>query len=624
MILKERLSYPVVLAVLVIAVFMTYGNALFNQFVWDDGYLIVENPLIKTFENFPRLFSGDLMASTAIRHYDSGYYRPLSMASFMLDYKIWNLNPFGYHLVNVLIHLLNSFLVFCLMEIVFQRRFVAFGAALFFVVHPIHVEAVTPIYNRMGIQASFFVLLALVLFAKSNGLKRKGMVLGCLAAIGAGMLSKEEAIVAPLLLALYDYFYFRKQHQKSFFSRSRIVFYGMVVAVSVSYLFLRQSNLTRYFSFSSMGDSPALSTSLFFHLATNFKIFGYAVFKTICPFHPQPIYWIEPEKAPLSLLSMGGFFLMAGLLSFFVYYSRRDKNLSFLVGLFLISLLPFLNFIPIAETYVFQERFLYFPSIAICAFLALAVSSLFSWAKDSSHRQLFVGLFSFILVSLFGYLTAIGNYTWRTDLSLWRDAVKKSPDSQMAHLNLGQVLLKGGQWDEAKTEIEKSLQTPHPLAGNSVYLARVDLAKIFMLKNDLPQAQRELEKAIAIAEQINLNPFAAYDKLGLVFAQSGQKDLAEKAFLSALSQNKDFIPTRYNLGVLYFEQKDYSRAEEQFRMALKADPYFSEALFGLGLVAWTRGDGLLAKNYFEQCLRIDRNHILAKQYLNSFQKGGVQ
>ena len=99
----NRLSMPFIVLIIAVAVFSSFGNALFNRFVWDDGYLIVSNPYIKSAQFIVHLFNGDLVRSTTSLHFESGYYRPLSMLSFLVDYQIWQLDAFGYHLTNVLL-----------------------------------------------------------------------------------------------------------------------------------------------------------------------------------------------------------------------------------------------------------------------------------------------------------------------------------------------------------------------------------------------------------------------------------------------------------------------------------------------------------------------------------------
>ena len=161
-------------AALFIIVFVVYGNALFNQYTWDDGFVIVDNPYIKSFQFFSHLFKGDVKASTTMRHQLSFYYRPLSMFSFMVDYRLWRLNPFWSHLVNVLIHLCNCIIIFFFIQRICKNRNIAIITSLLFAVHPIHVEAVTPIFNRMGIQVAFFLLLGLLFYTFSeNHLKKK-------------------------------------------------------------------------------------------------------------------------------------------------------------------------------------------------------------------------------------------------------------------------------------------------------------------------------------------------------------------------------------------------------------------------------------------------------------------
>jgi len=616
-------KYNVGIAALLAAViFLVFGNALFNKFTWDDGYLIVSNPYIKDAKFIPHLFFGDLIQSTTARDFESGYYRPLSMLWFMLDYHIWKLQAFGFHLTNILIHLGNSILVFFIIFKISQNRFLSVLTALFFAVHPIHVEAVVPIYNRMGIQAVLCMLAAFCAFLNAENFRRTGWLAVSLVFLFLGLLSKEDAIVLPFIILSYDYIFLSEFRFKNFLKRPKISFYGTCILICLVYLFIRSQNV-EYRFFNPVSPEllgVTLASNPFYHILTVVKIIGLYLYKAFWSFPLSPVYWIEPvtswgdRGAVLSLL------VSLVLLGWAHIRRSTEAVSSFFILLFFISILPASNILPIAEVYTFRERFLYLPSLCICFFLALICHWVVIKARRETNLKFIFYLVPGLLLAGMSVLTTISNYTWRNNLSLWRYAVKADPSSQLAHLNLGEAYWTLGRIPEAVEEFNESLSTPRPQALSSVYLTKLNLATIYIDQGGYEQALEELQEALVIIKRIKLNPASTYDKLGLLYAKTGEPIKAEENFQQALTHNEQFLTTRYNLGVLYFSQGQYRQAEEQLRHALQ-DKDFLEAAYLLGLTLLTQDKKKEAQTMFEHALRIDPQDVLAQQQLNLLMKG---
>ncbi len=599
--------------------FLAYGNALFNGFVWDDEYLIVENPFIKHLQFIPKLFTGDLSSVVTLIHSPTGYYRPLSMMSFMVDYRLWSLNPFGYHLINVLVHLLNCLFVLLIAREITRNEKVGFLTSILFCIHPIHVEAVTPIFNRMGLQAALFMFASLYCFIWARKSSKPYLLVLVFLFFAAGLLSKEEAIVLPLIFASYDFFLASRTKLNDWLQWKNVRFYSLCILMCFVFLRVREQFVGRTLPFPFLnGDNvvlPALAGNILGHLATVVKLFGDYAVKMFFPFSLSPVYWIAPVQSVFDK----GFWLgiaAGGLVVFAVWFWRKRKDVGFFSALFLICILPYLNIVPIAEAYTFHERFLYVASFAGCYFTAVALIFIDGKLKNSKADQLgrigFAGLLACCL-----FFVAVSNYSWRTNLSLWRSVLSKSPQSRLARLNLGYVYLEKGFFNEAQIEIEKSLtpESPEFLGADTFYLANLNLGKIYTETGQYQKAQDSLQKAISATRESRINPFAAYDKLGILQAKLKRFDLAEESFKTALLKNENFVPTRYNLGVLYFENGQLEKAEKEFHAILRADPDFAHAAFSLGLIYLNQQKGSEAKFMFEETLRIDPKFQIAKDYL---------
>ena len=226
-----------------------------------------------------------------------------------------------------------------------------------------------------------------------------------------------------------------------------------------------------------------------------------------------------------------------------------------------------------------------------------------------------------LIVSL-GFFTAISNYSWRNDLTLWQDTVKKLPINCLAHANLSYAYMEAGREQEAVAEINKSMAlSPTTPDQGIVYILKLSLAKIATENGRYEEAVSEINEALSIAAKVKLNPFAAYDKLGFLYVRLKDKAKAEESFKQSLFYNASFVGARYNLGVLYYEDGKYQEAQKQFEEAIRFDPDFSYAALALGLTYRAQNKTEEAMEMFKTALKIDPNFQLAKQYLDSLHKG---
>lgn len=161
---------------------VVYANSLKNSFVGDDFTVLVDNDFVKSWKNFPAIFSRTYLTSVSEieylgkRNIGSGElsYRPVVTISYFIDYSLWRLNPFGYHLSNLLLHIFNAILLYIFVDLIVRNKKTALLASLLFALHPVNAEAVNNIAFREGLLALF---------------------------------SKEMSITLPILLVLYDYYF---------------------------------------------------------------------------------------------------------------------------------------------------------------------------------------------------------------------------------------------------------------------------------------------------------------------------------------------------------------------------------------------------------------------------------
>ncbi|MBN3038164.1 MAG: glycosyltransferase family 39 protein, partial [Candidatus Omnitrophica bacterium] len=214
--MKKDLFYTLLsIAAIVLLGFSVYGNCLGGEFILDDEALVRDNLSIKRWSNIPKIFSEDIAASVET---GSTFYRPLQMLTYMFDYSLWRLDPKGYHLSNVLLHILVSLSLFWLINMLYNNRLLSLLASLFFLSHPIHTEAVAYISGRADPLACLFMLLSFIFYIRYLRKENMASFLLIIISYVLSLLSRENSLILPLILLLYHYIFKEKIRLKPFLS----------------------------------------------------------------------------------------------------------------------------------------------------------------------------------------------------------------------------------------------------------------------------------------------------------------------------------------------------------------------------------------------------------------------
>jgi len=552
-------------------IFLFYGNALFNDFVYDDGYLIIENKFIKSFAYLKEIFLSDVTITSPLSQ-ASGYYRPVSMVFLMMIHKVWGLNPFGWHLTSILLHLMNTFLVYILLRRISQNTTLSLIAGVIFAVHPIHVEAVTPVYNSMGLLASFFSLGSFLAFINSEGFKKKEFTVLSVALLLLGLFAKEEVIVLPVIFVLYDFYFLSQfswrnivQRWKSYALFFGAAFFYMVMRVVVVEKGAALGLWDLNFTFNVIP-----SENFFWQVLTVIKVFYFYILLLILPFQLSAFHVITAASSLFDVVTIFSVVVVLELLICALYIRRKKPLLSFFVLMFFLSTLPVSNIIPIGG--IFAERFMYFPSIAYCFLFAFVFERLyrkFEGVEEKTKRNAVI-LVGLAAVLIYAFKSAERNYTWRNNLVLWRDTVAKSPSSAVARLNLADTYFSKKLYNEALSEYQTALSLS------------------------------------------NFKEFHVHNSIGKIYGLKEEYDLALKEFHKVIELNDRFVEGYYNLGITYFHKDDLHSAAVNFAQARDLDSQYPWSYYGLGLVLEKKGEPVLAKEMFRKTLDLDPDHELAR------------
>lgn len=513
---------------------VVYFNALWNGFASDDYDIIVNYPLIQDFRNIPAFFSAE---DTLANGDPTGYYRPLARMSYTLDYQLWGLNPFGYHLINVLLHASTAVTFFLLLCLLFPLR-VAFVSALLFALHPIHVEAVTWITGRNNVLSGLFLLLSFYYYVRfdreNRAMRRTLYFLWMLLYLALSLLSKEFALMFPFLLFLYHLCLSEQegppQIERQIFSRASAANLAVFLVIGL-YLYARHR---------VVGSSMNIHVpQLTYNAALSLKNYYTYLQTHLLPINLSTTSFIPSHEPFLNARGVLSIITLITVTVASCYFYRKDRPLLFATIFFVIFLLPVSNIIAFNQVPV-AERYAYIASMGFCLFCALLLDRLLPKYKRIAYPFL-------IVTSIFySYQTINRNLDWRDNLTLFRKTVETLPDSPVAHYSLGNAYLEKGMVPEAVSSFRKSMA----LNANFPH-SRLALAKVYQDEGMWDTAEQ------LYREVIHLMPdnTDARENLAFVLFQQGMLDEAIKELQEVLLKKPAATNARENLNLLILEKK---------------------------------------------------------------------
>jgi len=581
-----RLSSNKIIVVLALTI-MVYVNSLSGGFVWDDSDLIADN--VEYFENISNLQSIFLKPHFA----ETPYYRPLLWCSFFLDYHFWGINPLGFHITNLLLHLLNTALVcWFILNLGFSSNIAVLTAALF-ATHPVQTEAVSWIAGRNDpLMVLFFLLSFNLLFSGRLSPLPRGKAIRYVTAFiffACALLAKETAIIFLPLLMLTDFFY-KKRFVQSATRYEKAAVYSIYALISLGF------SMIRNIIFSGLSTKLVLSSDKILSLAkTPLAVYSY-YFKVL--FFPLNLTVSPPLYGSQATLSAGNLVPVIFIISVIAIAVLLRKV--YAEGLFgmlwvIIYLLPVSGLIWMGVPIL--EHRLYGASVGFC--LLAATGCYYTWSPASPmaplYKKMLPMLLALILIS-YSILTIQRNRLWKDDVSIWEDAVKKAPASITALNNAASSLIKIKKYDLAITYLNQA-QKLNP-QKEKIY---VNLGIAHLQKKDYAKALSAFEKAL----QLNPRSAETFNYMGIIFKEKGDRCTAVSYFEKALECKPDFLISHLNLGALYTEQGEKQKALAEYLEALHYAPHNSAVHNALGLLYVDEGKFEEALKHYQAVLSRD-------------------
>jgi Flp pilus assembly protein TadD len=465
-------------------------------------------------------------------HIDPSHYRGIvTRWSWAIDYRLHGPHPRGYHVTSLVIHFGNASLLYWITWMLASRtrarRVAAMSAAGVFCAHPLATQSVAYLTQRSTSLATLFFLLALggwIAFRSSAGARRWAWHATSLAALALGLYTKHIALMLPAAIVLFEALFPAPRRRLA-----AIALVPMLVLVA-----WRCAEYSPRLVPPAPPAAPA--PAIFEHhsraqyalaqprsIATYLRLFVFP--------KGQNLDW--DLKPPRSLADPGFFgpaLLLAALGAAAWALRRRRPLLSFGVGWFFVALVPTSSFVPIGGL-LFEHR-AYLPMAGLC----LALGDVVGLVHDRRPRAA-QAVVAGLLLAL-GAATVRRNAAWDTELSLWTDVVRKSPEKARGHVNLGLAWQNAGRLADAEREYRRALEI-HP--GHAL----------------------------------------ALNNLGNVLRRTGRVEEAERALRGAIAARPKFANPRTNLGNLAMDRGDLVAAEALYREALRLAPGSVEARYDL-------------------------------------------
>lgn len=524
-----------------------YTNSFGNFFVWNDWTLIIQNFLIKDWWNLPEIFSSAFWKPLIGE--PPQIYRPLVSLSFMADFALWRLNPLGYHLTNTFLHVLNSVLVYFLV-----RRYVSPTTALMgsvlFASHPIHTEAVTYISGRGDLIMSFFLLSGTLLFLQSERRRSWLLYVASLPLFFFSLLSKETAVIFPLLLITADLTAHPISSQREIPRRlGRQI--GPLLILGI-YFVLRRS-----FVGITLAGYGFSAPDFVHHLLLVLKAIPLYVGLLVMPMNLHFVHQLAPSGSPIDIQILLAILFLAGV-GWGLRYAMRSGNQAvvFALSWFLLGLLPLVYFtglnLPLLEGWI------YLPSLGFFLLVALGISWLQFWSPSWLHIWL-----TFLIAGLLGGITSYRNRDWKDGLQISIHTAAASADHPTAQRLLGNARFQRGMTLVAEKIFQKAIMIAPEDSGLHESLGR--LYSFF---------GRESEALDHYQRVVELKPKQPYPywRLGRFYLRRRNFAEAENYFAQAASLFPYSSELRNDLAQVYYIQGRLDAAEAELQGALKILP----------------------------------------------------
>ena len=553
-----------ILVILTVVVFRQLPSFDFINF--DDTIYVTENVHIQsglTIENLIWSFKTTY----------ANFWHPLTWISHMLDYQLFGLNPGMHHVSSLLLHILNTLLIFTVFNRMTGKQLQSAVVAILFAIHPLHVEPVASISQRKDILSTLFWLLTMYAYARYVEFPKTGRYLAVLLFYIMGLMAKPMLVTLPFVLLLMDFWPLnrfrldpadKQTNQSNAKTSIRWLIFEKTPLFVITFLFSIICIFAQGEAVQSLENIP-----LSLRLSNVFISYCQYLSKTIWPSH-LAVFYPYPASYPI-WQTAGSILLIASLSTIMICKAKKYPYMAVGWLWFIGTLVPVIGLVQVGS-HAMADRYTYVPLIGLFIIVAWGCQDFFL-NKYRFRRKIFGGL-SCILLSALMVCAFIQVDHWRNSVSLFSHAIKVTNNNWLAYNNLGFTLSHVGKINAA-------------------------------MKNYL------------LAIEIKPNHYKAYNNLGALLSKQGKQNEAIEYFTKALSLKADYAEAHNNLGVAIAKLGRMKEAIEQFQEAIEVNPDYAEAYDNLGIAKTKQGNFRDAIEHFQKALDLKPDYIKARIHLQN-------
>jgi tetratricopeptide (TPR) repeat protein len=550
---RDKILILILAVLTALITFAVYLPALRNGFVnWDDPILIYDNVHIRSIDlNFLKwAFTNTVIAS----------WYPLTVFSFALDYAVWGLDPWGFHLTNNVLHTLNTALVFILcVQLVKTGRpgqgmrktvITATVTALLFGLHPLHVESVAWVTERKDVLYSLFFLLSIIVYLRyvsSSGLGRRLLYASSLCLFAMSLMSKPMAVTLPVVLLVLDYYPLRRLSFK----------WAVVEKIPFFFFSLLLSVMTVFAHHSESFEEQTVLGRLFLPA----KNYIFYLYKMVLPTGLVP-YYPYPEKAsPLTMEYVLATVLFAAITLLCVWTFKRQRVFSTAWLYYLVTLLPVIGLVGFSD-FVAADRYTYLPSLG--PFMLAGLGAAYLMGTGGRRRMVATACVATVILATLAAMTIRQTGVWKNSITFWSHEISVYPDRlPLAYTGRGTALHNLGDFRRAIENFDTAIALSPEYA--QAYANRgASLQKL----GDFKRAIEDFDTAIALRP----GHAQAYADRGAALQELGDFRQAIEDFDTAIALRSADASFYYNRGLIYTKSRKIPRAIEDFTRAIEIDP----------------------------------------------------
>jgi len=554
---------PVLCIILALIVYLPVFKAGFVN--WDDDDYVVKNYTITSFKNI-----GDIVSKPL-----QGNYHPVTMLSLAMNYAISGLNARSYHVVNLILHLLNVLLVFLFVRrLTGNKPWLAFVTALLFAIHPLHVESVAWVSERKDVLYSFFFLAGLLIYIRYTQNRKITTYLAVIGLFILSLLSKPAAVIFPVVLLAIDFYSGKLKTSRTWIEK--IPFLLLSAGMGLLTLVAQRQQ-------------GAVADASIFPLVSRFFFGFYGIMmylvKSIWPLNLCTFYPFPALNQPLPAVYYFSPVIGLALIAVFIMTARKNRMIAFTILFYLINVALVLQFLPVGSA-VIADRYAYLPVIGVF----LVPAFFFQNAADKNGGKPTVLWISLLVViaAIFSILTYRQAMTWQSSASLWDQSIRIAPSSR-AYTNRGLLFKQEKNYDQALEMYNKAIAM-----NKAEKEALVNRGNIYFDRQDFERAIQDYNACLAIDSTMQ----KAIENRGSAYGALGKYDLALVDLNKALKLDPTSVNGYANRGVFYQNTNQHDKAIDDFYKQMEVNHKESADLLNSIAVSHLR------QNQFNKALEV--------------------